>query len=334
MPIYHRKKLKFIHFMTNPYNLMSNFITQINYKNIAAKLSESKIGKYNKKSISFPLRNIDLLNTLEESASFPDMETDGNTPIVFIDLVTENAMPTEESKPIEKPKPVEDSKPVEVVNIWKIRQEAEQALAKAMKAQKKTEKPQTIQKPVQKPITNPDDDGFREVLPKKKYVKSKPRQEDNDNKEVVKAVDSTGKNILVQKNSIGKPHITQPKPDTNTSKSKDRYLKAFNVAQDIMIQECIEIIPRSDFNKINTESEYVRDFKRIYFLDFTNDLLISETDGLKYNWSRSHFFQNIAFQAKLRNRLSEMFPFVWVLFFKGKKEGTQVIQLTQRKDFK
>lgn len=300
--------------------------------NIQIDNNNTKKSKGNKKSKGISLKDFEEKSLIvdqpqtpvEEPAAFPDMETAGDTPIVFVDLVTE--VKTD-------------------VNIWQLRAQAADALAKAKKAQEmvntllsqtaKIEKPAKSELP-KKEVSEPtEESGFKKVLPKKKYQKTPT--------ELVEAIDSKGNKVMIQKNSIvpvqsaskSTPQQQQSqfkKKSLEQNKTSEQYLNAFNSAQDQMIQEILNLIHPSDIDAINTEAEYQKNFKRVYEMDLTNDELVNQVDGQKYSWSRSHFFQNTRFQNAARNKIEKVLPLVWVLFFKGHSEGTQVIQLVRRKD--
>lgn len=156
--------------------------------------------------------------------------------------------------------------------------------------------------------------------------------------EFIEAIGVDGKKVLIQKNSIGLPSkelnsteaidSSKPAKKERTPEEIERYTNSINRAIDVIAQETLAQVSESEFESFKNEYEQTDNINRNVIINFSDDKL---EFGDKFSWSRSQFFEkNPKFQDILRKKFQERLPFVWVLFVgKGKKDNSCVIRLVK-----
>lgn len=243
-----------------------------------------------------------------------------------------------ETQPIAEPKPVEtqpeqtqpvETQPVEtptpVVNVWEERRkkaadEALKAADEALKAAKAAKKEaDALASMVKTRVeTKPkSDDEFVTVGSNGKPVrKNKPRPAGNQNNKP-------------SRQDGQKPRTARYEPTEEQKAARALKGQALEQARNQMIEECVQLIPKKDINSINTGIQYVVNFYKTLVLDISDDALVVDTEGEKFQFSRIRFLEDRTFQYKARERFAQFLPEAWVKFFHGRNEGTFCIGLAR-----
>ena len=227
---------------------------------------------------------------------------------------------------------------VPVVNIWELRQQVKDAADALEKANKMNHDLSKLINSVSPVVTtnNSDEtssDGFK-VFSRKKFVK-KPYQKTyhkNDQFAVNKTTSPTNTTL-----ASGPPKTYVAKYANNNKSAQDfayreSKRKAFKIAQDIVIEECVKLFKGKTADDINTGLQYMTSYKRTVFLKFESDIVCVDVDGEKFEFSRIQFLGNRYFQKNVRDLTDVLIPDAWLRFFPGREEGTYCIGVYKRKE--
>lgn len=262
----------------------------------------------------------------------------------------------------------EPSTPVPVVNIWKLREQArnaEEALKSANDAIAKISKETEKSKPKAKsavvstsecsevdavavPVASsePENEGWTAVK-SAKSAPSKPKSDkpfvkyDKPKYDKTKSFDKsdTTKSDATKsfdKSDKPKTYVKYDKPREPTAEqvaSRQRKNTALLVAQDQLIVACLAQIPSKTLERIDTDLNYVKEYRRTQVLKFEDDSVVVEVEGETFEFSRTHFFDNRIFQNKIREKFGTLLPTAWLRFFPGRDENTYCIGISKRRDF-
>lgn len=217
-------------------------------------------------------------------------------------------------------------------NIWEVRKAAQMAALEATKALEALRKAETAKREAPKqvlekvevvPETKPQekkDDGFTTVSYKRNYPKKE---------KPVHTYEKPRVSTSTKPSSIpASPRL----PPAVYQAIRDKKKKALDMAQDIMIRNCLSICSPVLQAEINTNAHYVLGYRKTLTLDISDDDLTVKCDGEDFTFSKLQFLENRTFQYKLREQFSEVMPNVWVRIFPGRSEGTFAFSFQKRKD--
>ena len=311
--------------------------------------SNSRSGKKSSKKVSAP-------KIVAQS------ETVTSTPVKDVEItvsVTTNTSPIEDvivaqttdivTTPPSEPKPV--------VNIWKLREqarEAEEALLMANKAiekiAKETEKPKSKPNPKSKPAvvstsessevdaasvatSSVPEEGWTAVTypkkaPGKSLDKSFVKSDKFTSSDKPKFFD---KSKSFDKSDKPKTFVKK-EPTAEQTAARERKNAALLMAQDQLIAACLGQMPSKTMERINTDLNYIMDYRRTQVFKFDDDSVIAEVEGEKFEFSRTHFFENRVFQNKMREKFESFLPNAWIRFFPGRDENTYCMGISLRRE--
>jgi hypothetical protein len=111
------------------------------------------------------------------------------------------------------------------------------------------------------------------------------------------------------------------------------YQKAFGVAQDIVLKDCLKPFATKDVcEDINMQFQHVINYRRTFVIECKeeDDDIVIDADDSKYQFSKARFVENRYFQNKLRDEINILIPNAWVSIFPGRVPNTLCIGLKQR----
>ena len=79
-------------------------------------------------------------------------------------------------------------------------------------------------------------------------------------------------------------------------------------------------------NYIETGLAHQVNFSHTTIVNTTGAVTV-EFEGHPYDFSKERFFENRHFQDRVRNAFSTVLPGGWLIFFKGREEGTYCIKI-------
>lgn len=277
-----------------------------------------------------------------------DLSTVDAQPEVKVEAPAQVTQPTPEVK-VEETRPAEETKPAEsvaelpkapVVNVWKLRAEAQaaaealkkaeeaiQAVEKAAKEAESAPKPQPVQPTKTKAPqpTKPEDDGFIPVTSKKAYKKPQGQQQDKPKSQPQTKVQP--QEHKTQEKKAYKPRV----PTEEEKQSRQRYAKAFDMAQERVVASCLAACSTKTRDDINASIRYIVNYRRTLVVDVHDDDVVVELDGEKFAFSATRFLENFKFQAIVRERYAKVIPDAWIRFFPGREDGTYCIGVQLRR---
>jgi len=133
-----------------------------------------------------------------------------------------------------------------------------------------------------------------------------------------------------------KTYVKYDKPREPTAEqvaSRQRKNTALLVAQEQLIVACLAQIPSKTLERIDTDLNYIKEYRRTQVLKFDDDSVVVEVEGETFEFSRTHFFDNRIFQNKMREKFGTLLPTAWLRFFPGRDENTYCIGISKRRDF-
>ena len=321
--------------------------TTINSKNNTTSTSNSRSSKKSSKKapapkivaqsetvISTPVKDVEITVTVTENV-IP-------TPVKDVEVtvtVTENASSTQESTDnIDTNTSASEPETKPVINAWKLRAEVRAAEEALKKASEELEKPKTKSKPKSEPkldapasetatvsetatasetatVPAAESEGWTKVAHVKKAF-SKPKTE----------------KTFVKSDKPKEPFIKSYKPkEPSAEQLASRELKneALLVAQDQLIAACLVQMPSKIMDRINTDLQYIKDYRRIQVFKFEDDFVVAEVNNDKFEFSRTRFFENRIFQHKMREKLQTIMSSAWISFFPGREENTYCISISK-----
>jgi hypothetical protein len=113
---------------------------------------------------------------------------------------------------------------------------------------------------------------------------------------------------------------------------RERRSNAFNLAQDTVVSECIDVFKGKQTDEINTNLQYMTNYRRTLVVKFSSDDVCVEVENEKFVFSRTQFLDNRHFQNKVRGLTDKLVPNAWIRFFPGRDEGTYCIGVQKRKE--
>ena len=133
-------------------------------------------------------------------------------------------------------------------------------------------------------------------------------------------------------------NVTETKPQKQENWTKVEYKKsnhklkqskqAIDTAQDNIIKELKSQIMLKK-NYIETGLAHQVNFSHTTIVNTTGVVTV-EFAGHPYDFSKERFFENRHFQDRVRNAFSTVLPGGWLVFFKGREEGTYCIKVIPR----
>jgi hypothetical protein len=130
-------------------------------------------------------------------------------------------------------------------------------------------------------------------------------------------------------------NVTETKPQKQETWTKVEYKKsnhrleqskrAIDTAQDNIIKELKSQIMLKK-NYIETGLAHQVNFSHTTIVNTTGVVTV-EFAGHPYDFSKERFFENRHFQDRVRNAFSTVLPGGWLVFFKGREEGTYCIKI-------
>ena len=252
---------------------------------------------------------------------------------------------------------------VPVLNVWQLRQQVKDAAEALDKANKlnadlmaKLNKqsnyvPKVITKNTSAPPTTPatpatpailsnshDSDGFT-LVQRKQYVK-KPFQ-NKVQVEGAKKTDtsvnhnSTNSNASSAGTGVKKSYVSKPvykSPSAEDVAYRARKGIAFDIAQNTVIAECIDVFKGKPTDDINTGLQYINNYRRTLIVKYESDDVCVEVENEKFVFSRTQFLENRFFQNKVRDLTNVLVPDAWIRFFPGRDERTFCMGVQKRKE--
>ena len=130
-------------------------------------------------------------------------------------------------------------------------------------------------------------------------------------------------------------NVTETKPQKQETWTKIEYKKsnyklkqskqAIDTAQDNIIKELKSQIMLKK-NYIETGLAHQVNFSHTTIVNTTGAVTV-EFAGHPYDFSKERFFENRHFQDRVRNAFSTVLPGGWLVFFKGREQGTYCIKI-------
>jgi hypothetical protein len=126
----------------------------------------------------------------------------------------------------------------------------------------------------------------------------------------------------------------KPKVQNHETKTKTIPNKTYkaHLALDMASSKLIEEIKSQIMTKkthIETGLSHQVNFSNITVINVTG-LVTVDFEGGAYNFSKERFLENRHFQNKVRDVFSKVLPNGWLVFFKGREEGTYCIKIVPR----
>lgn len=106
--------------------------------------------------------------------------------------------------------------------------------------------------------------------------------------------------------------------------------QALEFVRDKLLSDCFGIVREDEFDSLNALFTYQMKYSKTFVLDISDDTLVVELSGEKFEFSRGRFLRDKTFQFKLREKFAERLPEVWLLFFEGREPGTFCIRFVKK----
>jgi acetolactate synthase small subunit len=235
----------------------------------------------------------------------------GKRTYVKLDLSTPDTKPeTQPQAQQAQPETQVTQETTPVVNIWKLRAEAtavEEALKKAEEATRRAEQANKIAQ-----------QAIQATKKLSKLSEKKPAQTEDEDF------------IPVTTKSYPKKEFKPRRNAEEEETSRLRYAKAFNMAQEQLVNKCVSACSSKARDDINSSITYVVNYRRTFVVDISEDDIVVEVDGETYAFSSVRFMGNFKFQNIVRQRYEKILPDAWINFFPGRDEGTYCIGVQRR----
>lgn len=128
-------------------------------------------------------------------------------------------------------------------------------------------------------------------------------------------------------------HKYVPKEPTEEQVAyRARKTAALELAQKVMIQECVNALPSYAIENINSQLRFVINFSKTLIVDVSQDIPIQH-DGETFQFSRERFMENRFFQNHVRDAFASIVPDGWLRFSPSTRtEGTYCISIRLRRN--
>jgi hypothetical protein len=168
---------------------------------------------------------------------------------------------------------------------------------------------------------------------KPKFFDKSDKSKSFDKSDKPKSFDKSDKPKSFDKSDKPKSFVKFKEPSAEQVAARERKNAALLVAQDQLIAACLGQMPPKTIERIDTDLSYIKDYRRTQVMKFDDDSVIAEVEGEKFEFSRSHFFENRVFQNKMREKFETLLPMAWIRFFPGRDENTYCVGISKRRDF-
>ena len=224
-------------------------------------------------------------------------------------------------------------------NVWKLRQQikdandANDALLKVEELAKELSKANTMIEKLSKstkvaaaPVAIPEQTlskGYT-TIQKKQYVK-KVSYTSNTPSDDVSESHTGDKKPYVQRSTY-----KQPTPEE--AAYRVRKAKAFDLAQESVSTECMNLFNRKVVDETNNGLQYIINYRRTLILKYDTDAICVEVEGETFEYSRTRFLENRHFQNNIRAKCEQKISDAWLRFFPGRDEGSYCIGIQKRRE--
>ncbi len=124
------------------------------------------------------------------------------------------------------------------------------------------------------------------------------------------------------------PKQLSKQEDWTKVKTKKKSNHNTDAVQDELINEIKTLLmPKKKF--IDTGLAHQVNFSYVTVVNVSG-LVTLYIDGYAADFKKERFFENKAFQNKVRNTFSSIFPNGWLVFFKGRETGTYCVKIVPR----
>jgi hypothetical protein len=107
-------------------------------------------------------------------------------------------------------------------------------------------------------------------------------------------------------------------------------VKALEVTHQFMIDKCINILTKINIKSTHYNLIYMEKYRKIFEIDITDDKLVTENNGINFEFSQIKFLRDRSFRYDVRERFAKIIPVAWVSFFESFNEGKFCLSITKR----
>ena len=129
-----------------------------------------------------------------------------------------------------------------------------------------------------------------------------------------------------------KPPYTPKEMSEDEKLYRQRKNAAFEIAQDIVVAECVGSLSPKRREDTNSGLQYTINYRCTLVVRYDDDSVVADVDGEKFEYSRIRFLENRFFQNKVREQFNTLVPLAWVRFFPGRDENSFCIGLQRRRE--